>query len=69
MGGVKCPKCNILMHEVYFGDNIQRWRCMRCEALFSAIEWQESDGEIVKIGRWRGLRKRKEEINDTAGVV
>ena len=56
---MKCPKCNEEMHEVYFGDEVKRWRCMKCEAIYSSIEWQEGDGEIVKVGSWRGLRGEK----------
>lgn len=54
-----CPRCNLPMFQVHFGDGVIRWRCFECDAVFSSIEWIENDGEFEKIGWWRGLRKER----------
>lgn len=35
-----CPRCGTEMHEVYFGDELRRWRCMKCERLYVLWEYR-----------------------------
>lgn len=45
---IPCPRCSAALHEVFFGDDVRRWRCMRCGRVFSGVEWMEGDGELVR---------------------
>lgn len=58
------------MHQVYFGDEITRWRCMKCDCMYSSVEWIASGGEIVKVGYWRGCKRvRKAEEGQNGQVA
>jgi hypothetical protein len=51
-----CPNCQTPLHEVFFGDEIRRWRCMGCFRIFSEIEYEVKEDELVK--RWQPYRKK-----------
>lgn len=53
---MKCPVCDEPVHEVYFADDVRRWRCMKCERIFSEAEYQVGNGELVRIHVWRRER-------------
>ena len=48
------------MHQVFFGDEVTRWRCMQCDLIYSSVEWLAGDGEIVKMGHWRRGKRPKQ---------
>ena len=52
---VVCPKCKTEMFEVYYGDDVRRWRCMECDRVFSHKEFLVGKGESVRFG-WYGRR-------------
>lgn len=57
---VKCPKCGGDMHQVFFGDEVTRWRCMQCDLIYSSVEWIVGDGEMVRMGYWRRGERPKQ---------
>jgi len=58
---IKCPACGEELHEVHFGDNIQRWRCMKCERIYSEIEYHIGDGELIRKHVIKQSRRRQDE--------
>ena len=50
---LKCPRCGHPLHEIYAADDVRRWRCMNCERIFSEIEYQVGDGELVRVVIWK----------------
>jgi len=56
-----CPRCGKEMFEVFYDDQVRRWRCMRCEEVFSELEYELRDRELVrryKPNRLAGRAKR-----------
>lgn len=53
---MRCPKCGELMHEVYFGDNMTRWRCMACERIYVLWEYEYANGELTRVSVWHKAR-------------
>lgn len=37
------------MHEVFFGDEVRRWRCMECDKIFAEPEWQLVGDELIRV--------------------
>ena len=35
-----CRHCEGELHEVFFGDNKRRWRCMKCEVIYELWEYK-----------------------------
>ena len=51
------PNCGNPLHEIFFGDNLRRWRCMNCERIYSSKDWEIWRGELVKI--WKSVKPAK----------
>ena len=43
-----CLNCDTAMHEVFYEDDIRRWRCMKCGRIYSEREWQVAEDEVVR---------------------
>jgi len=59
---IACPVCRHLLHEVYFADDVRRWRCMNCERIFSEIEYHVGDGELVRLPRKKKVEAANKQI-------
>lgn len=35
-----CLHCDGELHEVFFGDNKKRWRCMECDIIYELWEYR-----------------------------
>ncbi|MEW8957801.1 MAG: zf-TFIIB domain-containing protein [Moorella sp. (in: firmicutes)] len=49
---MKCPKCGEPMHEVYFDDDLRRWRCMACGriyVLWEYLTWRRGGDVMHKV--------------------
>lgn len=49
---VICPRCEGQAHEVFYGDGIKRWRCMKCESVFSETVWEKQGDELLRRRSW-----------------
>jgi len=65
MSGITCPKCGHPVHDIFSGDRIRRWRCMACERIFSELEYQFMDGELVRRCRHAEIPLRKSQSERT----
>lgn len=45
---LNCPHCGHKVFEVYFEDQVRRWRCTWCHRLLSELEYVLRDGELLK---------------------
>lgn len=52
-----CPYCQTPVHEVFFGDNIRRWRCMGCQRILSELEYEIREEELVR--KWYKRKNMK----------
>lgn len=52
-----CPYCQTPVHEVFFGDNIKRWRCMGCQRILSELEYEVREDELVR--KWYKRKNMK----------
>lgn len=63
-----CPYCQTPVHEVFFGDNIKRWRCMGCQRILSELEYEIREEELVR--KWykrKGIYAGKNRSNTNTG--
>jgi hypothetical protein len=47
-----CRHCEGELHEVYFGDNKPRWRCMKCDIIYELWEyriWGRGEDDMCKV--------------------
>ncbi len=47
-----CRHCEGELHEVYFGDNKPRWRCMKCDIIYELWEyrsWRRGEDDMRKV--------------------
>ncbi|MHB1420823.1 MAG: hypothetical protein ACYCX4_14800 [Bacillota bacterium] len=49
---MNCPKnnCGGELVEVYFGDGVRRWRCLKCDIIFSEKEFALGHEELINAG-------------------
>jgi len=51
------------MHEVYFDDDLRRWRCMSCERIYVLWEyrvWRRSKNDMSEVREADGAGKVEE---------
>lgn len=46
---LKCSRCGGELFEVFFGDDIRRWRCWGCDRIFAEPEWQVMGDELARV--------------------
>lgn len=64
----KCPVCGGEAFEVFFGDKIQRWRCMGCELVFTFQVYVYQNGELARVRTFDGCRKAVRQANEVQAV-
>lgn len=54
---IQCPKCDGRLHEIYYNDQVRRWRCLSCDVRYSSLDWTHREGEIIK-----AVKRRRERV-------
>lgn len=53
---IRCPRCADYVHQVFYADGLERWRCMKCEAIFAEPKWTLKNDELIRMRKEEARR-------------